>query len=190
MSLKRALWRFFVIVFFVSLTIFVFPHRTTADSAVRVLNKSDKSQFGWIANGSSWFSPNQEIVPTRIVIKRLNIDVKIKRGGWQNNSWKISDDDAFFAPQINQTSTRANSIFIYGHNTENLFKPTTDLKIDDELIIKLDSGPWVKYKYVSSRIVHSNDVSALSQSKSNLILLACYGSNNEMRRLMYFKLEN
>lgn len=191
MSLKRALWSFFVLVIIGGGALFCFPQRTTADSviAATILNTADKDQFDWVSNGQNWFSADKPIVPTRVVIQRLGVDIKLQRGGWNGKDWKITNDSAFFSPQLQQKNIKSNSIFIYGHNTEKIFKATNSLVEGDELMIKLDSGPWVKYIYKSSTIVNPTDVVALARKKSDLILLACHGSNSETRRIMYFSLE-
>lgn len=175
----------------VGATPFCFPQHTAADTQnVKILDLSDKSHFDWVANGQSWFNPSAEIVPTRLVIKRLNVDIAVGRGGWDGKDWKIDYKTAFFAPQLNQKFAKSNDIFMYGHNVDGLLAPTKNLLEGDELMIKLDSGPWVKYFYTSNEVVEPTDVSALTRNKTALTLLACHGATSDQRRIMHFTLKN
>ncbi len=188
--MKRAHFCFLAVAI-ICVTASFWPMQTTADSAVRVLDIKDTHQFDWVANGQYWFEPDEEIVPTRIIIERLNIDLKVTRGGLarNNKSWHITKRTVSFSSQLGNAKASAQSIFMYGHNTNQVLKPTENLKPGDILKIKLDSGPWVKYIYNYNEVVDPSDVKAVNSQKSNLILLACHGKDNEFRRIMHFSLQ-
>ena len=129
--------------------------------------------------------------PTRLLIPSVAIDLAVADGYVQENGeWVLSNDKAHYALLTPLVNNKAGNTVIYGHNTKSVFKPTSAIKVGDELTIKTDNKLWFRYRYNSDANVDPTDVGVLSgrSDKPRATLITCSGLFYQNRRLMTFEL--
>ena len=133
--------------------------------------------------------------PINISFPNQRIDVEVRNGIYDipSKTWTLSENAAHFATRTNQLSNNKNNglTFIYGHNTDEVFKNTKNIKNGDIIEILSDKGDIFLYEFTEEQVVKPNDVSVLDYSdddKSKLIVMSCTGTWNQDRRVMNFRL--
>lgn len=130
--------------------------------------------------------------PLKIMIPSLDIDLNIIDGTYNKDSktWTLSPDKAQYAIITPLPNNKSGNTLIYGHNTNQVFYSTEDLKIGDEVFITTDNSLIFVYKYKKSSLIDPTDVSIFGYSgPSQLTLLTCNGFFNTKRKLFYFEFE-
>lgn len=132
-------------------------------------------------------------IPTRLVIPRLGIDLKVIEGFYDASTaqWSVSNTDANYAintPEVNSTNDKT---LIYGHWTPQVFGPTKYLRTGDTAYVYTANGHLLKYSFTESMVVMPTDISMFKklEGEPGMVLLTCQGTWGQERRLMFFKLE-
>ncbi len=132
-------------------------------------------------------------VPRRMWIPRLKIDLPVQDGHYDKaaKNWTLADDAAQFAVMTDKLSDKPGNTLLYGHNTPQVFMPTSGLREGDLLEVTSDDGHVFTYIYKDDSYVLPSDTSVLykEHDKPRLTLMTCDGnSNDKYRRLMRFEL--
>lgn len=131
--------------------------------------------------------------PVHLLLPSVAIDLDVASGYRKSNSeeWVVSSDKAHFANITSPINNKSGNTVIYGHDIQAVFKPTSGLKIGDELIIYTDNNLWFKYRYTGETNVAPTDTSVLTKqsAKPTVTLITCSGLFYQTRKLMTFTFE-
>lgn len=179
-------------------------------SGLFILHKS-QSLYAWrqpasVANVNSnqatTHQPPQEAQPTQIrqvidsnpqqiVIPDLSIDVKLLPGDYDHATgrWNISDETAFFASVTDPDNLSVgNNLFIYGHNSRNIFANLPFIQHDTKIYLNTSDGKSIEFSLIESRIVEPTEAGILDYDGTpRLILQTCTGLFNQQRFIAYFQ---
>ena len=131
-----------------------------------------------------------KIVPTYITDTKLGIDLPIIEGGYNASSgeWQIDNNNAHFANLSAPLNSKTGATVIYAHNKDGLFANLSQLERGDTISIRASNNQNYTYKYSNDTLAVPNDGSIFNYNGNyKLVLLSCYGTNSELRRLMYFE---
>ena len=132
-------------------------------------------------------------VPIRIQIKRLGIDLPIVAGTYDaaKDSWTLTRDKAQFATATTEPNDSQGNTLIYGHNTKPVFKALSGLQPDDLAVITVDTEHTFTYRFTGDMTVtpHTTSILDFSPEKPRLTVMTCDGLWNQVRRVMFFDLQ-
>ena len=128
--------------------------------------------------------------PISIAVARLAINLPIHNGTYDDKTgqWSLSDDAAYFATITKQPNDQSGNTFIYGHNTQRIFAPLSQLVKGDTVTIKTANGHTFTYSYTGDTFVPPDLTSVLYDNPASprLTIMTCEGVWSQARRLMYF----
>lgn len=128
--------------------------------------------------------------PISIEVARLAINLPIHDGVYDDKTgqWSLSDDSAYFATITKQPNNQSGNTFIYGHNTQRIFMPLSQLVKGDVVTIKTANNHTFTYSYTSDTFVLPDLTSVLYDNPTSprLTIMTCEGIWSQARRLMYF----
>jgi LPXTG-site transpeptidase (sortase) family protein len=132
-------------------------------------------------------------VPRKMWIPRLKIDLRVQDGHYDKTTknWTLADDAVQFAVMTEKMSDKPGNTLLYGHNTPQVFMPTSGLREGDLLEVTSDDGHIFTYLYKDDAYILPTDTSVLYKKydKPQVTLMTCDGnSNDKYRRLMRFEL--
>lgn len=137
--------------------------------------------------------PSKKIIsgePSRLSVARLGVDLPVKDGFYdsETNDWTLSHEAVFFARMTTIPNDSKGNTFIYGHNTDAMLAPLSELVVDDIITIFTTNGHAFQYKYTRDDIIAPNVTTVLYDSPSSpqLTVMTCEGIWSKVRRVMYF----
>ena len=104
---------------------------------------------------------NSDLLPEKIIIDRLGIDVNIVPGKIVDGVWEISPDSATYLVG-SSTPQETGNIVIYGHNKKAIFGKLSVIKMGDEIQIITHDGKIYKYGVNYIKWVNPNEVSVIA----------------------------
>ena len=134
-------------------------------------------------------SPVKKNLPTRLIIKNLNIDLeifpaKVTGQNWDTTSLGVSWLDISPVP-----GEKGNSI-IYGHNWTNLLGSLFKAKPGDTIEIAYQNAPNKIFTIEKTAMVSPDNVSVLNQTENvSLTIYTCAGLFDEKRFVVVGKLK-
>lgn len=129
--------------------------------------------------------------PTRVVMPAIGVDLPVSEGYYNNvdQTWTLSDDQAYFAAPSMPPNDKQGNTLVYGHNTDKVFRATKDLQIGAELTLSTDNGHVFYYALESSEIVMPDNMNVFQyEGPPTLVIQTCSGNWSETRTLLRFKL--
>ncbi len=129
--------------------------------------------------------------PDRLVIKKINIDIKIDSSVFNNNtnSWDVPYSNVgYISPDDENGAVFNGNMVIFGHNRNDVLAPIRQLSSGDELIVTTTKGLNATYVYRGrSEVVTPENTSVIdNKTAPQLTLLTCDGAWSENRLLMFF----
>lgn len=127
--------------------------------------------------------------PVRIVVPRLNIDLPIDQGQYDeaNQTWTLSGYRAQFAAASVVANNYQGNTFIYGHNNPYVFGKLKQIAPGDTMQLYTDNGYVFTYTYKSYADLQPNDGSVFQYSGPPVATVqTCAGAWNEIRRMYHF----
>jgi len=133
--------------------------------------------------------------PVRLVIPSLAIDLPVTAGKFDSSqrTWHVDDRIVDFIPATSPLSNTQGSMFLYGHNANNVLGKTNNLKIGDEAYVYTDNGHVFSYTFGSAVVVKPTDTSVLNGlnlGQPGFKLMTCVGLWDQDRRIMTFNLKD
>lgn len=128
--------------------------------------------------------------PTRIFIQRLNIELPIVDGIYNeaDDSWTLSDNMAHYATPTPVLNDQQGNTLIYGHNYDWIFGKLNKLSPGDTVVLHSDSGRIFTYAYERTEYLQPDDMTVFNPvQKPMLTLQTCSGNWNELRQMSYFR---
>jgi len=130
--------------------------------------------------------------PSNISLPSQGIDLAVADGEYNQKTgeWTLTKDKAHFAVISRNPNNYSGNTFIYGHNTDKVFKRLQSVKTDDIAQINTENGYRFTYKYRRSVEVSPRDTSIFSyEGPAILTLQTCSGLWDQSRQLLTFDLE-
>jgi len=133
--------------------------------------------------------------PVRLVIPRLAIDLKVTAGTFDpsQRTWVVDKKIVDFIPDTAPLSNTQGSMFLYGHNANDVLGKTGALQPGDVAYIYTDNNHVFSYKLQSTVVVKPTDTSVLNGlnlGNPGFKLMTCTGLWDQDRRIMTFTLES
>ena len=128
--------------------------------------------------------------PRYIRIPEVGVDITIKDGSYDETLqvWTIDEDSAFYAVNTPLLNTKSGSSFIYGHNSDYVFKKLLGISGKASASVITDTGYEFTYAFTERKTVSPTDVGVLAHTDSpRIILQTCTGIWNEKREIFYFE---
>ena len=121
-------------------------------------------------------------VPAKINLPRLSIYKEILPGYYNENSrkWTLNDTHAFYM-------TQAKTPIIYGHNTDEVFKPLDGVAENELLRVINAEGKVFLFAYIGDEHVPPTASDVVHDFRPNTVLLmTCSGPQYQTRRILAF----
>jgi LPXTG-site transpeptidase (sortase) family protein len=127
--------------------------------------------------------------PSRMIMPSVDLALNILDSTVQptTNEWPLSDTDAQFANFTPKLGSQKGTMLLYGHNTVQVMRKTSDMKVGSELIIVDDHGKSLQFTMTQEKIIKPEDVGFIYEDVPfRIVIFTCNGWNDEYRRLMFF----
>lgn len=134
-------------------------------------------------NASLYTSIEQGNNPVRILIPKVDIDLKVVDAPIVDGYWALSDNTASYGLGSGHPGSKGNTI-IFAHARTGLFYNLKDVKIGD-IIYVFTKDKWYRYQVGTITAVYPNQTEVLQNSnKEVLTLYTCTGFSDEKRLIV------
>ena len=142
------------------------PNRLKFSNAAQVVKPSVASESAEM---------KQKLLPTRISIKDVGIDLPITQAKINNNTWETTENGVSYLVSSPLPGEEGNSV-LYGHNWANLLGPLVKIRTGQEIIVQFSDQSKKKFVVEYTSVVSPNESSILAPSKDKRITLyTCTG---------------
>ncbi|HOV29740.1 MAG TPA: sortase [Candidatus Dojkabacteria bacterium] len=126
----------------------------------------------------------EELLPDRIVIEKLNLDLPVTPVELQNGTWEVKPNVANYALGTDLIKESGGNVGIYGHALKGIFLNIKDLKPGDRIILYSNQRKAI-YQVTQSSIVLPEQVDVFhTTSKPTVTLVTCDGIYSEKRYIV------
>lgn len=126
----------------------------------------------------------EELLPDRIVIEELNLDLPVIPVELKNGTWEVNPNVANYALGTDLIKESGGNVGIYGHALKGIFLNIKDLKPGDRIILYSNQRKAI-YQVTQSSIVLPEQVDVFhTTSKPTVTLVTCAGSYSEKRYIV------
>lgn len=132
----------------------------------------------------------QTTTPARMIMPSVDLALDIIDSTVQatTNDWPLSETNAHFANFTPKLGSQKGTMLLYGHNTPQVMRKTSDIKTGDTLTIVDNQGTSWQFTMTNEAIVKPENVGFIYEDVSfRIVIFTCNGWNDEYRRLMYFE---
>lgn len=117
----------------------------------------------------------EKILPTRIIIKDVGIDLPIYPAKVENNTWETTENGVSYLTSSPLPGEKGNSV-IYGHNWANLFGPLVNIQTGKEVDVEFADHSKKKFTVEYTSVVSPDESTILAPSNDKRITLyTCTG---------------
>lgn len=129
---------------------------------------------------------DEKILPQRIIIPSLSIDIAVKRARNIKGYWEVFEDSAAWGEGSGIPGEPGNQV-IFAHVREGLFLPLKEVKTGMNVYVLTEKG-WFDYKVVEIKEVYPNQVEVIAPTEDEtLTLYTCTGYNDSKRLIVVAK---
>lgn len=133
---------------------------------------------------------NYNVIPVRIRIPSLNIDLPIIEATINKNKWATTNDGVSYLETSPLPGYKGNSI-LYGHNWNNLLGKLKYIKPGEKIEIAYSNGTIKKFSVNTMGVVTPDQTHVLLPSKDvRITLYTCTGFLDSKRLVVTALLEN
>ena len=134
---------------------------------------------------SQYDNPN-ELLPTKIIIPKLSIDLDIKKSEVIDGYWKVYNDSAGWGDGSGLPGKNGNQV-IFAHAREGLFLPLKNIQTGDVIYVTTSEN-WFSYKVVDIKEVYPNQIEVIAPTEDEtLTLYTCSGYQDAKRLIVVAK---
>lgn len=120
-------------------------------------------------------------LPVRIIAINADIDIPVTVGGFVNDKWILSKNNALFLPTSQMPGEGGNTI-LYAHKRKGLFATLKELSINDTITVYDLNGKTYTYKIYQKEDIKPDQMEKIQTNKNNtLTLFTCDGWFDENR---------
>lgn len=130
--------------------------------------------------------------PTKVIIPALALENKLETGVYdaKTHTWSLSQVNAHYAEQSAPANLEGGNVFVYGHNSKNIFGRLNQMVLGQEAILETTNQLRFYYQLASISEVQPSDVWALDYSGPPILTIqTCTGNWNEKRQMFRFNLK-
>ncbi len=121
--------------------------------------------------------------PVRILIPKVDIDLKVVDAPIVDGYWQLSDDTASYGLGSGHPGTKSNTV-IFAHAREGLFYNLKDVKLGD-IVYVFTRNNWYRYKVSKVDAVYPNQTEVIKPTKTDVLTLyTCTGFYDEKRLIV------
>lgn len=129
---------------------------------------------------------DETLLPRRILIPNLEIDLEVRRSQVLNGYWEVFGDTASWGEGSGVPGQKGNQV-IFAHARKNLFLPLQSIKVDNKIYV-LTNSDWFGYKVEEIKEVYPNHTEVIAQTEDEtLTLYTCSGFNDSKRLIVVAK---
>lgn len=125
---------------------------------------------------------NADLVPTRIRIPKLKIDIPVQEAALVNGYWETFDDRAGWGVGSALPGQPGNEV-IFAHARENLFLPIRWIRKGTEITVTNGHGEYI-YEVVSTKTVKPSDTNVIAPTDDETLTLYTCSGFADSRRLI------
>ncbi len=117
----------------------------------------------------------KNVLPKRIKIPAVNIDLNIFPSTYKGHTWEYTDDGVSYLSNTPIPGAQGNSVF-YGHNRPNLLGSLNKVNKGDYIEIDYSDGSTQKFEISSTFMVSPDQTHILNETDdSRITLYTCVG---------------
>jgi LPXTG-site transpeptidase (sortase) family protein len=121
--------------------------------------------------------------PVRILIPKVDIDLKVIDAPIVDGYWTLSDNTASYGLGSGHPGSKSNTV-IFAHARVGLFYNLKDVQVND-IIYVFTKTQWYRYKVNNITAVYPNQTEVLKPTKTEtLTLYTCTGFSDEKRLIV------
>lgn len=125
-------------------------------------------------------SKKAENMPVRIVMPKVDIDLKVTPSKVIDGYWELSEENASYGLGSGLPGSRSNTV-IFAHAREGLFYNLKNVKQSDTVYV-FTKNKWYRYKVNKITAVFPDQKEVIAPTKKEtLTLYTCTGFNDEKR---------
>lgn len=123
----------------------------------------------------------EDIIPLRVVIPKISVDLQVKEATVSEGTWQTYDDSASYGVGSSVLNKLNGMSVIFAHARAGMFSRLNDLSDGDSIYV-LSKDVWYRYVVFKKIYVLPSDVSFLNEGLGrSLALFTCYGPDDEKR---------
>lgn len=121
--------------------------------------------------------------PVRILIPKVNIDLKVINARIINGYWEVSENTASYGLGSGQLGTKSNTV-IFAHAREGLFYNLKNVKQDD-IVYVFTKNNWYRYRVNKITSVYPSQTEVINPTRNEVLTLyTCTGFYDEKRLII------
>lgn len=146
-------------------------------SSSRINNESIRISASLISPGV------KQSNPIRILIPKLDIDLKVVDAKIVSGYWELSEDTASYGLGSGQLGTKSNTV-IFAHARQGLFYNLKDAQVDD-IVYVFTKDKWFRYRINKITSVYPSQTEVIGPTKGEVLTLyTCTGFYDEKRLIV------
>ena len=136
-----------------------------------------------VINSALYLSKETVNEPVRILIPKVQIDLKVIDAKIVDGYWELSDNTASYGMGSGHPGEKNNTV-IFAHAREGLFYNLKDVGLGD-IIYVFTKNKWYRYKVNKITAVYPNQTEVIKPTKSEVLTLyTCTGFSDEKRLIV------
>ena len=121
--------------------------------------------------------------PVRILIPKVDIDLKVVDAPVINGYWELSDTTASYGLGSGHPGTKSNTV-IFAHARTGLFYNLKDVQVGDVIYV-FTKNKWYQYKVNKITAVYPNQTDVIKPTKNEVLTLyTCTGFTDDKRLIV------
>jgi len=129
---------------------------------------------------------DEKLLPTRILIPNLSIDLPVKKARIIKGYWEVFPDSAAWGEKSGIPGKPGNQV-IFAHAREGLFLPLRDVKGGMKVYVLTLEG-WYNYEVKEIKEVYPNQIEVIAPTEDEtLTLYTCSGYSDSKRLIVVAK---
>jgi len=131
-------------------------------------------------------SQDKELIPDRIILPDVNINVIVKEAKIEKGYWQVFDNTASYGQGSAVLNEKGNMV-IFAHAREGLFYNLKDIK-ENDLVFVYNKKQRFTYKVKKIKSVYPNETNVIAPTKNEILTLyTCTGFYDEKRLVVVAK---
>lgn len=132
------------------------------------------------------YNVDGNLVPRKIIIPSLNLDLDIQASKRINGYWEVFEDRAGWGEGSGLPGVKGNQV-IFAHARPNLFGDLRNVKTGQSIFVLTDSK-WYQYSVKEIKTVYPNNISVIEPTiDETLTLYTCSGFSDNKRLIVIAK---
>jgi LPXTG-site transpeptidase (sortase) family protein len=127
-----------------------------------------------------------DALPKRIIIPRLNVDIEVQKSNIVGGYWEVPENSAGWGVGSGIPGQSGNQV-IFAHARKGLFLPLRDIRVEDDMYV-LTPHNWHAYRVSEIKEVTPDQTQVIQPTEDQILTLyTCSGFRDEKRLIVIAK---